>query len=583
MGNMTTIFRPDATRCSANLLSPTGCQADTGNSRQEGPANRTSGRHLTFEQTHRRDTQAQQPFALHTLTTLFSYHATTDRTRQRPVAGETAPVTSSTAAAEAGGSDTGNVLAALDFGPALVRDLDGTIRFWSTGAERLYGWSRHEAIGRQSHDLLATQLPQPLDTIQAALLATGAWHGELRHRTRDGRTLVVASHWALQRSGDGGPGQVVEINHDIGFQQPEIAAMRRLAAIVESSNDAIIGKDLNGIVTHWNRAAEAMFGYSAEEMIGRSIVVLFPPDRVAEEAMFLERISRGEKVEHHETVRQRKDGSTFPASLTVSPILDEFGTIIGASKILRDLSEHHDRERQLREAQSELFHVQRLTELGQLVSALVHEVNQPLAAIGNYAGAGRRLLAAGNTGATATALQKVTEQTERAHQIIQRLRSFVKKGDSEQGREHLPAMIQESVALATVSLRKEHVAIETRLDTETGDVSADRVQVLQVLFNLLRNAMEAMEHSEQREIVITAAPCSSGMIEVGVADTGPGLAPEVRANLFRPFVTTKDNGMGVGLSICRSIVEAHGGRLWAEDNPGGGTVFRFTLPRVPAA
>ena len=178
-------------------------------------------------------------------------------------------------------------------------------------------------------------------------------------------------------------------------------------------------------------------------------------------------------------------------------------------------------------------------------------------------------------------MQKITEQTERAHQIIQRLRNFVKKSDSEQRPESLPAMIQEGVALATVTLRKEHVDVETRLDPDATQVAADRVQVQQVLFNLLRNAMEAMEHSARREIVITSAACGPGMVEIAVADTGPGLAPEVRANLFRPFVTTKDSGMGVGLSICRSIVETHGGRLWAEENPGGGAVFRFTLARAP--
>ncbi len=144
-------------------------------------------------------------------------------------------------------------------------------------------------------------------------------------------------------------------------------------------------------------------------------------------------------------------------------------------------------------------------------------------------------------------------------------------------------MIEEGVALAMMSLKKEQVTVATRLDLDAVHVAADRVQIQQVLFNLLRNAMEAMDQFAQREIVITTAAREAGMVEISVADTGPGLAPEVRANLFRPFVTTKTSGMGVGLSICRSIVEAHGGRLWAEDNPGGGTVFRFTLPRVPCA
>ena len=465
---------------------------------------------------------------------------------------------------------------ALDVAPAIIRDLDGTIRFWSAGAERLYGWSRAEAVCQRSQDLLATQ---PLDAVQATLLADGAWHGTLQHRTRDGRILSVASHWALQRDGNGRPSRVVEISHDIGGQ-PDLAAIRRLAAIVESSNDAIIGKDLNGIVTHWNRTAEAMFGYAAQEIVGQPIFVLFPPDRVSDETMILERIRRGETVEHYQTVRRRKDGSTFPVSLTVSPIHDESGAIIGASKVLRDLSERHDREQKLREAQTELFHVQRLTELGQLVSALVHEVNQPLAAIGNYAGAGRRLLAVGNTGATATALQKITEQTERAHRIIQRLRNFVKKADGEHRPEDLPALITDGVALAVVSLKKEQIGVETRFDPDAALVLADRVQIQQVLFNLLRNAMEAMEQSERQEIVITTAVSGTDMVEVGVADTGPGLDPEMRTDLFRPFVTTKDSGMGVGLSVCRSIVETHGGQLWAEDNPGGGAMFRFTLPRA---
>jgi two-component system sensor kinase FixL len=360
----------------------------------------------------------------------------------------------------------------------------------------------------------------------------------------------------------------------------EITAMRRLAAIVESSNDAIIGKDLDGIITHWNHAAELMFGYRADEIVGQSIVLLFPSDREAEEAMFLDRICRGEKVEHYETVRLRKDGSTFPASVTVSPILDDAGAIVGASKILRDLSDRHARDKRLRDAQAEQFHVQRLTEAGLLVSALVHEVNQPLAAIGNYAGAGKRLLKAGNAGATETALLKITEQTERAHQIIQRLRNFVKKGDSEQRPQDLPEMIQEGVELAMISLRNEQLALQMKLDPEAVQVTADRVQIQQVLFNLLRNAVEAMEPSARREILITTARDDAGMVEIGVADTGPGLASEVREHLFRPFITTKSSGIGVGLSVCCSIVEAHGGRLWAEDNPSGGTIFRFTLQGV---
>lgn len=482
--------------------------------------------------------------------------------------------------ASADASLSSDALAALDVAPALIRDVDGTIRFWSRGAERLYGFSRDAAMGRRSHDLLSTRFPQPLAEIEPILLSACEWHGELEHIAADGRTVTVASHWALRRGEAGDLGRVIEINQDITYQQPRLLATRRLAAIVESSSDAIIGKSLDGIITHWNRAAEALFGYRAEEVIGQPILMLFPPGCEAQERAILKRVRRGEQI-REQTVRRRKDGTLFPVAVTVSPIRDEAGTIVGASKILRDLTDQQEREHRLREAQQELFHVQRLTELGQLVSSLVHEVNQPLAAIGNYAAAGRRLLSAGQSSGANAALVKIVEQTERAHQIIQRLRGFVKKSDNEQRPEDLGRMVQEAVALATVTLRKDRASVETRSHAPSVQVLADRVQIQQVLFNLIRNAAEAMDESGRREIVIDLHPGEDGMAEISVTDTGPGLPPAVRSNLFRPFVTTKDSGMGVGLSICRSIVEAHRGRLWAEDNPGGGTIFRFTLPIAP--
>ena len=478
-------------------------------------------------------------------------------------------------------SDQADVLAVLDATRAMVRDMDGTIRFWSAGAERLYGWPAGDAIGRVSHDLLHTIFPRPLDDIQQELIATGRWEGELIHRTRDGLTLRIATHWVVQHDATGQPDRVVEISADITAPVQADAAMRRLAAIVDSSSDAIIGKDLNGIVTSWNTAAADMFGYAAHEILGRTILLLFPPDRVDEETGIIDRIRQGGSVQHYETVRQRKDGSRFPVSVSVAPIRDRTGDIVGASKIVRDLTERQEREHHLQEVQTQLFHAQRLTELGQLVSTLVHEVNQPLTAIANYSSASRRLLDAGNTPATVTALQKIAEQAERAHQIIQRLRNFIRGGTTERTDEDLGSVIDEAVALASSSLKATNVLLGTRLDPATGQVSADRVQIQQVLFNLVRNAAEAMQQSPRREVTIATAP-GTDRVEISVADTGPGLAPEIRAHLFEPFFTTKGNGMGIGLSVCRSIVEAHGGQLWAEDNPSGGTVFRFTLP-LPAA
>jgi two-component system, LuxR family, sensor kinase FixL len=349
-----------------------------------------------------------------------------------------------------------------------------------------------------------------------------------------------------------------------------------LAAIIEGSEDAIIAKDLAGIVTGWNAAAERLFGYSSVEMLGCPLTVIFPASRLHEETMILGRIARGERVEHYETERQHKDGRIFPVSVTVSPIRNAEGDLVGASNITRDLTEREAQERRVRELQSELVHVQRLGELGQLVSALAHEVNQPLTAITNYLNACRRLAAAGNLAAITPALQKIADQTQRTHEVVQRIRAFVKKRDIELRAENLSEMVSEAVELTRDSTRGEGVKLRTKVSAAVR-VEADRIQVQQVLFNLMRNGIEATQGRPRREISIDAVAMELGIVRVSVADSGPGLAAEVQSRLFQPFVTTKPNGMGVGLSVCHAIIEAHGGRLWAENAANAGAVFRFTL------
>jgi two-component system sensor kinase FixL len=352
-----------------------------------------------------------------------------------------------------------------------------------------------------------------------------------------------------------------------------------LAAIVACSNDPIVAKDLQGIVSSWNDAAERLFGYTAQEMIGRPITVIFPPDRVAEEDQILGRVARGELVDRFETERLHRSGRRIPVSVTISPVKDRSGAVIGVSKIIRDLTEQTERDRQIQELQAELIHVQRLNEFGQFVSSLVHEVNQPLTATSNYLSACRRLAAAGNTAGVAAALERIDEQTQRTRQIVQRIRDFVKKRDLRMQTENLSQVIAEAIALTHASARDALLRLETRVD-DSSSVQIDKVQVQQVLFNLLRNGIEAMQDQPRRDIRIEAVPTHDSMVEVSVADSGPGLPQAVRERLFQPFVTTKPNGMGVGLSVCRTIIEAHGGQLWADDAAGEGAVFRFTLRRA---
>ena len=224
--------------------------------------------------------------------------------------------------------------------------------------------------------------------------------------------------------------------------------------------------------------------------------------------------------------------------------------------------------------------MQRLTELGQVVTTLVHEVNQPITAIRNYLNACRRLAATGNLTGVQAALERMEDQTKRASEIIQRIRDFVRKREVQMQAEDLSLVIDEAVALIRASLAGEVPTLTVQVDPAEPHVEIDKVQVQQVLFNLLRNGIEAMQDQPRRELMVATKGAQGGMVEISVADTGPGIPDEVRSRLFQPFVTTKPTGMGVGLSVCQGIVQLHGGRIWADDRIGGGTVFRFTVRRA---
>jgi two-component system sensor kinase FixL len=325
-------------------------------------------------------------------------------------------------------------------------------------------------------------------------------------------------------------------------------------------------------------AHERLFGYTASEMIGQPLTIIIAPDRLEEEALILGQIARGERVEHYETTQPCKDGRVIRVSTTVSPNQDASGKIIGASKILRDVTDRDARERRILELQAELTHVQRLTELGQVVTTLVHEVNQPITAIRNYLNACRRLAATGNLTGVQAALERMEDQTKRASEIIQRIRDFVMKRDVQMQPEDISLVIDEAVALIRASLAGEVPTLTVQVDPTEPHVEIDKVQVQQVLFNLMRNGIEAMQDQPRRELTVATKAAQGGMVEISVADTGPGIPDDVRSRLFQPFVTTKTTGMGVGLSVCQGIVQSHGGRLWADDDiMGDGTVFRFTV------
>jgi two-component system sensor kinase FixL len=218
--------------------------------------------------------------------------------------------------------------------------------------------------------------------------------------------------------------------------------------------------------------------------------------------------------------------------------------------------------------------------MGEMASTLAHELNQPLSAIANYLRGSRRLLDAGNAdpAIVSSALDKAADQALRAGEIIRRLRNFVARSEEQRSVEPVTKLVEEASALALVGAKEHRVQVNFKIDPAVPTVLVDRVQIQQVLVNLIRNAVDAMMVSERRLLTISSRPAPDEMVEIAVSDTGPGIDPSLKESLFQPFHTTKANGMGVGLSICRSIVEAHGGRIVAEANDGGGAVLRFTVP-----
>ncbi len=361
------------------------------------------------------------------------------------------------------------------------------------------------------------------------------------------------------------------------------AAEARLHSILQTVPDAMIIIDERGRIESLSTTAERLFGYSMAEAAGRNINLFMPsPDREQHDSYLKRYLSTGERRIigiGRIVVGQRKDGSTFPMHLTVGELRSaERHYFTG---FIRDLTAQQLTETRLKELQSEVTYMSRYTALGEMASTLAHEINQPLTAISNYLRGSQRLLdrlEAEPTLMLRDALGKAADQALRAGHIIRRLREFVSRGESERRVEDIAKLIEDASTLALVGVREAGIAVSVTLDPAATMVVADRIQIQQVLVNLIRNAMEIMiETANDRQLKIATVARPDDFVEVSVSDTGAGLAPEVAANLFRPFVTTKRQGMGLGLSICRTIVEAHGGKIWADSRPGGGTVFRFTL------
>lgn len=361
------------------------------------------------------------------------------------------------------------------------------------------------------------------------------------------------------------------------------ASEAHVRSILDTVPDATVVIDDKGIVTSFSAAAVRQFGYDKEEAVGRNVNLLMPEPYHREHDGYIHRyLATGEKRIigiDRVVVGRRKDGSTFPMKLSVGEMRSDGKTFF--TGFIRDLTERQQSEAQLQEVQGELARLARLSELGEMASTLAHELNQPLAAIANYSQGCVRLLKDMDVAVAERlrdALEETAKQSLRAGGIIRHLREFVTRGGVEKSPHDVNKLIEEAGALALVGSREQGVRTVFDFAPNTRRVMVDKVQIQQVLINLIRNAMEAMRNSERRELVVRTISKEEGYVDIEVADTGSGVSEEIADRLFQPFVSSKANGMGVGLSISKRIIEAHGGTIAVARNDGDGVTFRFSLP-----
>jgi two-component system sensor histidine kinase TtrS len=359
--------------------------------------------------------------------------------------------------------------------------------------------------------------------------------------------------------------------------------------ILNSVAEGIYGVDLAGRTTFVNRSLLNLTGWRADELIGVNQHEILHHSHAdgrphsADECPVYATFRDNQTRFVDDDVFWRKDGTSFPVEYSSTPIRDEQGATLGTVVVFRDVTERKEAEERVRRHQAELAHVARLSTLGEMASGIAHELNQPLTAIATNARACVRMLESGrNSGEHCSdVMERVAAQAERAGEVIRQIRHFVRKEPPDLRPTPLGLILDTVLGLLRPEAKR--VGVELAVDQTEGDpwVLAQEIQIEQVLLNLGRNAIEAMAESPgPRRLVLSAKPDRHGRIALAVTDTGPGLAPDIRERVFEPFVSSKPQGMGLGLSISAGIIDVHGGTLSVESEPGSGASFRFTLPLV---
>jgi PAS domain S-box-containing protein len=474
----------------------------------------------------------------------------------------------------------------------MVRDMDGVITYWNQGAAALYGWKREEAVGQVAQTLLRTRFSSSFDQINATLLQTGNWEGEVVHTRRDGSEVVMSSRWCLNCDGSGRPLAVLENGNDISDRKRAEDALRRIQAtyLAEAQKLSLTGSfgwDIRSGEVHWSNQTFQIFGY--EPGVVPTLEVLLQrvhPDDLLRVRQTIEQMTGGAKDVDFEHRLLMPDGAVKFLRVVVHASAEETNhqQYIGA---IMDITAARKAEARLHDAQNELARVTRATTLGELGASIVHEVNQPLTAVVTDSGAALRWLdrQPPDIFEAKTSLESVIANGLRAAQIIRRIRSLTTKGIAQSAPLQLNDVVNDVISLTQREVANHHVSMCVSLTPSLPPLLGDRVQLQQVLINLVVNGMQSMDANSNRPRVLSIESLldDSGYVTIAVRDSGAGISPEIEGRLFEAFFSTKSQGMGMGLSISRSIIEAHGGKISAFNNEGHGATFQCTLPPIGAA
>ncbi len=443
---------------------------------------------------------------------------------------------------------------------------------------KMVGYSSDELLTMHLKDVEAKETPED---IAEHIKGLGIQRFETCHKCKDGRIIdVEISTSYVSYGGD----MFFSFARDVTERKKAEDKIRLFSSAIAESIDAITIADINGIITYVNTAKEKMYGYEKGELIGKSVSIFNPELEMVEEIISV-LLKTGSW--NGELRQQKKNKEIFPALLSLTTVKDEKGNPIAMMGVIRDITERKQAEEEAQKHQEELLHMSRLSTIGEMASGLAHELNQPLCAAMNYANACLHTVRAGNTNTDKLIenMEAVAKQTKRAGEVVNRIKDFIRKREPRQTTVDINKLVKGISVFVHSDIHKNKVNLNLALAEELPPLLADPVQIEQVLLNLVLNGIDAMAdvEMENRRLTIQTKMGTGHSIEVAVSDTGKGASAENTEKMFDSFFTTKPDGLGIGLSMSRSIINFHKGRLWAKANLDCGMTFRFTLPVAGSA